>query len=94
MDGETILGVIIGMALFGLIPGFIAKSKERNFWGFWLLGCCFFWPGFIAALIVKNKKKERLRNEAELAGYEKLFQEGKITKDELSDKRFKLLGYR
>ena len=93
MDFANVLGMLIGMALVGLIPGFIAKAKERSFWGFWLLGCCFFWPGFIAVLIVKNKKKERIRNEAELTGYEKLLQEGKITEVEFKEKRKELLGW-
>jgi len=93
MGGPEILGLLIGMALVGLIPGFIAKSKGRSFWGFWALGACFFWPGFIAVLIVKNKKKERIRNEAEFAGYEKLYNEGKITESELNAKRRELLGY-
>ena len=69
MDAAGILGLLIGMALVGLIPGFIAKSKERSFWAFWLLGACFFWPGFIAVLIVKNKKKERIRNETGVDGH-------------------------
>jgi len=93
MDAASVFGLIIGMALVGLVPGFIAKSKERSFWGFWLLGACFFWPGFIAVLIVKNKKKERMRNEAEVAGYERLFREGRITEYEFMSKRKQLLGW-
>ncbi|MCL2691789.1 MAG: hypothetical protein FWE56_06030 [Candidatus Bathyarchaeota archaeon] len=38
-------------------------------------------PTFIAVLCVKNKKKELKRKEAEVSGYEKLFNEGKITEE-------------
>ena len=31
------MGAIIGMALWALIPGFIAKKKGRNFWGYFFL---------------------------------------------------------
>ncbi|MDR2559381.1 MAG: hypothetical protein LBC86_07565 [Oscillospiraceae bacterium] len=55
---------------------------------------CFLWPGLIAALVVKNKKKERIRNEQEFNGYEKLFHEGKITEEELRNKSYELLGYK
>ena len=65
MDSAQILGMLIGMALVGLIPGFIAKAKGRSFLGFFLLGMCFFWPGLIAALVVKDKKKELMRYEAD-----------------------------
>ena len=92
MDGASFLGVLIGMALVGLIPGFIAKYKGQSFFLFWFLGACFFWPGFIAVLCVKNKKKELKRNEVEVAGYEKLFHEGKITEDVYLEKRREILG--
>ena len=92
MDGETILGMLFGMALVGLVPGFIAKNKGQNFFLFWLLGACFFWPGFIAVLCVKNKKKEQKRKDSEVAGYEKLFHEGKITEDVYLEKRREILG--
>jgi hypothetical protein len=39
MDAAVILGMLIGMALMGLIPGFIAKSKERSFLGFFYWEC-------------------------------------------------------
>ena len=92
MDGASVLGVLIGMSLVGLIPGFIAKNKGQSFFLFWLLGAFFFWPGFIAVLCVKNKKKELKRKETEVAGYEKLFHEGKITQDVYLEKRREILG--
>ena len=31
------MGTIIGVALWALIPGFMAKKKGRNFWGYYFL---------------------------------------------------------
>lgn len=31
------MGAIVGIALWALIPGFIARSKGRNFWGYYFL---------------------------------------------------------
>ena len=31
------MGQIIGIALWALIPGFMAKKKGRNFWGYYFL---------------------------------------------------------
>ncbi|MCL2020143.1 MAG: hypothetical protein FWG70_10370 [Oscillospiraceae bacterium] len=93
MEFAQILGFLIGMALVGLIPGFIAKAKGRSFWGFFFLGMCGFMPGLIAVLCVKNLKKESLRNQAEFDGYKKLFEDGKITEEELRAKRKELLNW-
>ena len=92
MDIGYVLGTIIGIALLGLIPGFIAKSRGRSFWGFWLLGVFFLLPSIIVALAVENKKEARMRNEKEYAGYEKLYKEGKITKNALSEKKKEIFG--
>jgi len=93
MNAATAIGLLICFSLLALIPGFIARSKERSFLAYWLLGLCFFWPGLIAVLAVENKKKARIRNEAEVAGYAKLWKDGKISEDEYKQKRKELLGW-
>ena len=53
------IGALIGMALWALIPGFIAKRKDRSFWGYYFLS--FLISPLITTIItlcVSNKRRE------------------------------------
>lgn len=53
------IGALIGMALWALIPAFIAKRKDRSFWGYYFLS--FLISPFITTIItlcVSNKRRE------------------------------------
>ena len=53
------IGSLIGIALWALIPGFIARKKGRNFWGYYFLSFLIS-PliTMIIALCVKNLNEE------------------------------------
>ncbi|MGA9772327.1 MAG: hypothetical protein WBV94_25060 [Blastocatellia bacterium] len=45
--------VLIFLAILSVIPGAIAHSKGRSFFGWWFLGLLCFLPALIAAIIIK-----------------------------------------
>lgn len=53
------IGSLIGIALWALIPGFIARKKGRSFWGYYFLSFLIS-PliTMIIALCVKNLNEE------------------------------------
>lgn len=53
------IGSLLGIALWALIPGFIAKRKDRSFWGYYFLS--FLISPLITMIItlcVSNKRRE------------------------------------
>lgn len=53
--GQIILALVVGGALLGLIPAFIAQKKGRSFIDWWLFGAAL-WPVAIpAALLIKPR---------------------------------------
>jgi len=92
MHAQELLFIFIFWGILALIPGFIAKSRGRSFWGFWFLGMLFFFPGLFFALRVENKKDERMRKKNEYDGYKKLYKERQITKKQLTDKKNEIFG--
>lgn len=53
--GQIILVLVVGGALIGLIPAFIAQKKGRSFIDWWLFGAAL-WPAAIpAALLIKPR---------------------------------------
>lgn len=54
--GQILLVVIIGLAILGLIPAYIAKRKGRNFLDWWFFGSVLFVIAFPAAILSKASK--------------------------------------
>lgn len=51
--GQILLATIIGLAVLGLIPAYIAKRKGRNFLDWWFFGVVLFVIAFPASILIK-----------------------------------------
>jgi len=56
--GQTLLVIFIGLVLLGLLPAFIAKSKGRNFFTWWLFGITFLPVALPMAWLLKPIQSE------------------------------------
>jgi hypothetical protein len=52
MNFGSILGMLIGYGLFGLIPAFIARHKGKKFIIWWIYGTLFFMVLHIVSLLL------------------------------------------
>ena len=59
------IAYLLGLALWGLVPGFIAKRKDRSFWGYFFLTFLIS-PliTIIIALCVSNKRRKYVPTES------------------------------
>lgn len=46
--------ILIPALFLGLIPGFIARSKGRNFFTWWVYGVLLFLVAFIHSIVIKS----------------------------------------
>jgi len=92
MDVVEFMATLFACALLGLLPGFIAKSKGRSFFGFWILGTFLFVLAVAIVIRLENRKELNMRQKNEYGDYQKLYKERKITRKQLKDKKDEIFG--
>jgi hypothetical protein len=60
-DAAEVLVTLVVLGLVGLIPAFIANSKGRNFFAWWLFGALFFIIALIVALVIQPLNQQSPR---------------------------------